>query len=129
MLFFELLPDAAAGQAQSVTLGVQATQRASSTTLVLLSSAVASPGPVRMRVGVATGVATALPAKNVAAGGATTSTAFLDDGGAASLTGGPSESVAAVELTIADPAGGEVHLPGQLRVEVDVPSDPSRGRP
>lgn len=127
VLFFELLPDAAAGQAQSVTLGVQATQGASSTTLVLLSSAVASPGPVRMRVGVATGVATALPAKNVAAGGATTSTAFLDDGGAASLTGGPSESVAAVELTIADPAGGEVHLPGQLRVEVDVPSDPSSG--
>lgn len=127
VLFFELLPEAGAGQAQSIALGVQATQRATSTTLVLLSSAVASPGPVRMRVGVATGVATALPAKNVAAGGVTTSAAFLDDGGTPSLADGPSESVAAVELTIADPAGGAVNLTGQLRVEVVLPTDPAVG--
>lgn len=127
VLFFELLPDAGAGQAQSVTLGVQATQRATSTTLVLLSSAVDSPGPIRMRVGVATGTTAAHPAKNVAAGGVTTNATFLDDLGERSLADAAGNDVAAVELRVADPAGGAVNLAGQLRVEVVIPSDPSIG--
>lgn len=126
VLFFELLPDAAAGQAQSITLGVEATQRASSTTLVLLSSAVASPGPVRMRVGVATGTPVAQQAKNVAAGGVTTTATFMDDGGQPSLADGGGE-VAALELVLSNPAGGAVNLPGQMRVEVTIPTDPAAG--
>lgn len=123
VLCFELLQAPGAGQAQAVSLGVQAVQRPSGTTLTLLSSIVDAPGPVRMRVGVVTGEAAGEPATNVALGGATSPTAFLDDSGARSLFDADGHGVAALELVLSHPSGGTVSVPGQLRVELVLPTD------